>query len=270
MSDWALAAGGNLIEASPSGGQSNGPALTAGAANTKGSWVQLIASLTHDIELLHVHLVGPLTGNARYALDIGIGASGSELVVVPDLVAYGTVGWATVIPLRVPGGTRIAARLASTTASSTARVSLVACAASLLTPVGYQSWTHYGFASASTGGVLSTSSATINTKGAWVELTSSTTDPIEQIYVCIAGDATASQTASSAAVDIGVGASGSEVALLPDLVCLPQATSLIGAVLGPFPVSIPAGSRIAARHSTNTTSAAPSSRFLRLSVIGGT
>jgi hypothetical protein len=70
-----------------SNGASAGP--TPGAtANTKGSWTQLIAATT--VDAIHVrldmYLQTAFAASESIAVDIGIGASGSEQVLIPNLV----------------------------------------------------------------------------------------------------------------------------------------------------------------------------------------
>jgi hypothetical protein len=89
-----------------------------GAANTKGAWTEVSASLPHDVEWLVVMIGnrGVSAGAATGVLDLGVGSAGSEQVVVPD------VGWqgellivsprAVSVPCRIPRGARLAARMA--------------------------------------------------------------------------------------------------------------------------------------------------------------
>jgi hypothetical protein len=103
-------------------------------------------------------------------------------------------------------------------------------------------------ATTSAAGTTVTASATTHTKGAWTQLIANTGARSLGIMVTLDNTA-ASNTATSLLVDIGIGASGSEQVLIPNLAAgyiLPQAT---GTNLRTyyFPVFIPAGSRIAAR-----------------------
>lgn len=92
-----------------------------GTANTKGSWTELTSSSSDRV----VALVGCIGHNADIAraanqsmlLDIGVGASSSERVLIPDLhFTEETVGdsWWPItfgpFPCDVPSGTRFAAR----------------------------------------------------------------------------------------------------------------------------------------------------------------
>jgi hypothetical protein len=121
------------ITATPStsaiGTQVNNP---AGGANTKDtSWTQLIASTSFDASLVVVWFQGSNAANTDTStlIDIGIGASSSESVLIPDLLAGQAATAASAIggrhyifPLRVPSGSRISARAASVRTSGSVNV----------------------------------------------------------------------------------------------------------------------------------------------------
>lgn len=112
-----------------SGGTSIDP---GGTSNTKGSWVQLTASTGIDLAGLILFLGN---GNntvrtaASWLIDIGIGAGGSEQVIVPNLNAGASAGEDLVrpnafpfIPMRIPAGTRLAVRAACNINDATDRL----------------------------------------------------------------------------------------------------------------------------------------------------
>lgn len=89
-------------------------------ANTKGSWVQMIASTSRDYCGLMVMQGQNSTNNFSYnnpgTFDVAIGASGSETTIIPDMVISATGlndntnTQAPFIMVPIPSGTRIAAR----------------------------------------------------------------------------------------------------------------------------------------------------------------
>lgn len=99
-------------------------------ANTKGAWTQIVAA-TDPIEWAVIAL-----GNRNNAvqaisnnlLDIGIGSPGSEQALITDLYyRCHTTGDCfdpvlTALPLRIPAGSRLAARCQSTTTDATDRL----------------------------------------------------------------------------------------------------------------------------------------------------
>lgn len=114
-----------------SGGTSVDP---GGTVNTKGSWAQLTASTDNDISWLMIAI-----GNARLSrtgavhglLDVGIGAGGSEKIILPDLPhRTGTTsdmnkpGPSLFGPfaVEIPAGTRLAARRQADSNNATDRL----------------------------------------------------------------------------------------------------------------------------------------------------
>ncbi len=107
-------------------GASNGVQVTQNTvAGSKGSYAQLTAATSRDLRYLMVTMSndgwGNNTPNAEITADLAVGASGSEQIVWPDVpvfeesgrAVYGGTnvhGW----PVEIPSGTRIAARIAST------------------------------------------------------------------------------------------------------------------------------------------------------------
>ncbi len=103
-----------------------------GTANTKGSWVQMVASTasTYQWLMLMMDNFGQTSpaASARWAIDIGTGGAGSEVVLVPDLrVARGTtpiVCAPTMYPILtyIPSGTRVAVRASCSINTATSRL----------------------------------------------------------------------------------------------------------------------------------------------------
>lgn len=138
----------------------------AGAANTKNTtWTQLIASTAFDAQLVVIY-VGSSSAAATDTstlLDIGIGASTAETVIIPDLLAGGTGasnvgGRHYIFPLYIPAGSRLSARSQSvrTTGSTLVSVQLYGG------PRDPANWwcgtqvTAYGISTADSGGTLVT------------------------------------------------------------------------------------------------------------------
>lgn len=104
----------------PTSGEASAATTVTGPAsqNTKGSWTQLIAS-TARRTLALTFTVDLTAAVADTVFDIGVGAGGVEVVVIPDLRCFssGTHNQTTftfTIPFSIPAGSRIAARLANT------------------------------------------------------------------------------------------------------------------------------------------------------------
>jgi hypothetical protein len=100
----------------------NGTVVTP-VVGSKGSWAQLISSVTADAYgvLVNINSNSASAANRNSVVDIGIDESGgtSYAVAIPDLLggavgAYTVVGVWYYFPLFVPAGSRIAARAQST------------------------------------------------------------------------------------------------------------------------------------------------------------
>jgi hypothetical protein len=103
-------------------------------ANTKAtSWSQLDAAIANPIRWMYV-LVGNsdnwgMSSATRWHLDIGIGASSSEKILIPDLITLAGNTGDTVIPgsfgpfeVHIPAGTRLSARCQCNITNSTDRI----------------------------------------------------------------------------------------------------------------------------------------------------
>ncbi len=105
---WALPT--SVEQAGADTGNSTGTVITASStANAKGSWIQLIASTSKKTVAI---LCGFAAPNANSLLDIGTGTAGSETVLVANIQSPSNNQNSPLllIALRVPSGTRIAAR----------------------------------------------------------------------------------------------------------------------------------------------------------------
>lgn len=98
---------------------------------------------------------------------------------------------------------------------------------------------------------VSLSSGTINTKGAWVEVETSTPHEVNGFHL-IAYAVGASGSSRRALVDVGIGGAGSEVVLVPDILLSTQDNfGTMGGDMIYFPMRIPAGTRVAMRLQPN-------------------
>jgi hypothetical protein len=118
-------AGVDSIGATNSG--SRGTAVTAGAAATKGSYAQLTASTPRDydaIALVVTDITSAGMAGDRWLIDLAIGGAGSEVIILPDWFISTTTSddprgqLGCVLPISIPAGTRVAARVASALGSN--------------------------------------------------------------------------------------------------------------------------------------------------------
>lgn len=250
MSDWGYPAGYGRLDptvyaASP----------VTGAANVKGSWLQLVASTPFDACGFMVSLrSGGGVMNILY--DIGVGAGGSEIAIAGNLLTQTDAAANDVydewryIPVAIPAGTRLATRAQASLTTKTisdVRINLVA---KPFTGYGELSrCTDYGAVTASTRGTNMTPPTSGN--GAYVQLTAACND-IKLLMLTLSSNP--GQNANyGGTVELAIGAGGSEQTVVPGVPILARvATTATPVGFGGrhpaiIPLSIPAGTRIASR-----------------------
>jgi hypothetical protein len=231
---------GQFFESAPDTSVSEATLITAaGSNNTKGSYTQLIASTAHPAGGLLVILGGANTSGGAYLVDIAIGAAASEQIILPDLYYHAQSDSTYMyfyIPISVPKGSRLSARTACSSSGRTVRVNV--------TPVSGEahesSAVAYGTDAANSRGTQIVSSGTGNTKGSWTQIASSTTQSHRWCVAMFRG-----VSGSQYLVDIGVGGSGSEQVVVPNINL--RDSSGGDPVSFGFPLMIPKSTRVAAR-----------------------
>jgi hypothetical protein len=252
-----LAIGGdvcNLINYGAATGSTGLTAITAGAANTKGSYTQLTASTTVDISYVIITLTAA-NGNAILsAVDIAFGAAASEQVRVNNLMASpafipGPVVYA--FPLSIPKGTCLSARCQSTTASQVTGVSIIGASSGFAATEGSCGIDSLGFTAGSTkGSAVGAMSGSTNTLSAYGQIISSTARNYTGIFGMIDFGTAGATTSNKYMVNIAIGAAASEQVRIPNLYydsVTPAAGHEAGAWIIPYiPMRINSGTRIAA------------------------
>jgi hypothetical protein len=255
MGDWALSPGGYAgVNGTVTTGSSYGVrATTSASANTKGSWVELVAAAAAAPATQAFVLT--FSVNAAYAwdwlLDIAIGGAGSEVVIVENLLfSQPIAGWceAITLPIAIPAATRVAVRAQC----GYANASNLDVAITLLTggsgmPSSCAGYTGIGANTATSGGVNITPGS--NTKGSYAEVIASTARAYKGLLVR-GGTKSTVFSQQISLTDIAVGGAGSEVIVIPNL----QTVGSAGRSSTPFiPISVPAGIRLAARAAGSST-----------------
>jgi hypothetical protein len=258
MSDWGTPVGSNRYlstGSNGSGSQGSANCTASGTANVKGAWSQCFSSVPFDVSGFAFMLEYIYNANAISVVlfDIGVGASGSEIVVVPNLQVGSTYQSGPIrasdrtpfIPFSIPAGSRIAMRAQSSYPSDFLQGSLMVQARTASTPPGFHRCTDYGVG---TDRGVQTNAAAADTKGSWTEVTASTTARHRALLlnaICFSGGS------NDFHVDIGIGASGSEVVLVPDIQITHGGgiSSIYARNHWPelFYVDLPAGTRLAVR-----------------------
>lgn len=254
---------------------SRGTTITPSAtAHTKGSWTQLVASSTANARGILVVLSGISTSSTEdYLVDIGTGAAASETAVISNLPHAGPTARvlsAYYIPLPISNGTRISARC-QCGATSGGGIAVMAYLLPLQT-VDLQDVTNvttYGAVTGTTRGTSIDPGGTANTKGTWTEISASTSRDIDWIIPMADNLGDTNQSVAEWLVDLGTGASSSEVAFLSNVqfqstgvtdLKVPQSYPAI-----PIP-RITSGTRLSARAQCNINTAGD--RLLGVILVG--
>jgi len=253
MSDWSLLGDGQRFE--PLNVQlatSDYSGTTPHASNnTKGAWVQAIAATPFAGSGLM--LTPGRSGVGDLLTDIAVGAPGAEQIIINNLLFSTPLTtmfrqlYSFILPLRIPAGSRLAMRSQASTAASTASLAIQLLVGGFLFPMPLSYVDTYGANTADSGGQMVDPGSTVNTKGAWVELSASCN---RMRMMLIATGSRLNTTMGSAVwlMDIGVGAAGSEVVVIPNLMLASiTGSGIYPKYIGPLPMHIPVGTRVAVR-----------------------
>jgi hypothetical protein len=240
---------GQVFESAADTSVSEGTIITAsGSNNTKGSYTTLIAATAHPAGGMFIILGGANTSGGAYLIDLAIGAAASEQIIVPDLFyhaqADSTYMYAY-LPISIPAGVRVSARVACSSASRTVRVNVVLVSGEAIEAAA----TAYGTDAANSRGTQVTASGSTNTKGSWTQLTAATTAEHKWCIVMMR-----SFSGQQAILDLGTGAGGSEQMVVPNMNLRDSSSG--DPVAYAFPLRIPKGTRVAARCAATVSSGA--------------
>ncbi len=256
-------------------GSTYNTAITASAsANAKGSYTQLVASLSGSVNGFFVIVSAVTTSNRSYLLDIATGGAGSETVIVANLPVqiggdYHGGNFVVFVPLPISSGTRVAARCQSSTGSSQIFMSLLTVAGELSNLLTSAVASTYGATTGTSRGTSIDPGAVADTKGTYVQMTAatSTSNNLKWLIVLVGNQSNAAMSVATWALDIATGAAASETVVVPDLIF--SSSTAFDAVIPGFyclPVDIANGTRIAARAKCTITDA--TDRLVDLVLIG--
>lgn len=258
MADWGVFDGAQRVDAyGAATGTSEGTTITVpGSTNTKGSYTQLTSSTSADAVGLVVS--GRISGSAALSvlIDIAVGGSGSEQVIIADMVGVrlpsANSGWAPFfIPISIPAGTRISARYQTTSTSSTLTMSVQAVAATTNYGMVYPRVASYGGNTSTSKGVVVDPGTSANTKGSYVEITSATSFKSSNCVIIPISETAALE--ASWLFDIAIGGSGSEQVIASNIQMFGNSTAGTTTHRLSFPLVIPAGVRVAVRAQCSST-----------------
>jgi hypothetical protein len=258
VSNWPVLTPDSGIEYNVDATSTGASVDVSSANNSKGSWTQLVASTPYGTAAIQILV--KVTANGFTALDIGVGGSGSETVVAPDvLLAMDSVALYTLtLPLAIPAGSRIAARIAGSNnfATNTVEMAIRLLPPTHLVPVGFQRMSRLASPTTNDAG------GTGNTFSAWAEVTSSLGFTARAFLLRCATDA--SSTGGSALAQVGIGAASSEQVVGTTLHGKSAFASF--GILTLLPVNAPRGERVAFRHASDATAAAAGPRVVTYTI----
>jgi hypothetical protein len=247
----------------------------AGSAHTKGSYLDAFTATERETTWLAVYLASNNI-NRDFMVDVAIDPSGGtdRTIIIPDLFFSALPAGTTVIlgyapyvfPVRIPGGSRVSARCQCTTAGGVvfARImlgggplypsgplsSLSAYGAGLKGNV-----TAYGTVPASTALTSVDPGGSANVKGSWVSL-GTIQETTREILVARGNDLNTVRTSATWALDIGLGGSGSQRVVIPDMAFEAlSGNDLVFPDAHRFPAILPAGETLWARSQCDITDA---------------
>jgi hypothetical protein len=247
-----------------------GVAVTTGAsASTKGAVTQLVPATAYDAYWITIMAsgYGASATSSAGSLDILVGASGQERVLIPDLLmgfcgAFGSQARGPKIwhfPLYIPAGTRLSAQAAGERVSTAVNVavSLREAVGSPGFPVGAKVVT-YGMVAVPDGTTV-TQAASGGT-GAWAQITSSTTEDHLALVPSFQYTASTALGIRAIALQLGIGAAAAEKLLGDTYWFNTDGIEFMDGPLGSFPhfQTIPATTRLSMRGSNSGTLAGTS------------
>ncbi len=239
MGDWPNSlSGGRIVTANIS--------ASGTVINTKGLWVEVIAVVPYDC-ILHGSL--NCAASYDYLIDLGIGAAGSEVSIINNIILNNAQGehvnYPFIYPIFIPKGARLSVCVQSSyngTAWADLSFYFIPIDRGSFAPLS--SCVTYGANEADSGGTSIDPGSTIYTKGSWVQLTAATTRRTRVMVIGVGNQDHKDRQYEFWNVDIAI--TSSKNIIIPDYCIRSHAACDFVAPYAsmPFPVDIPAGSEI--------------------------
>lgn len=249
MSDWPVS---DLVNSKLSVSHGTVGVTTSSTIHTKGSWVQLIAATTYDFSGIIVWFDWADAAGREYLVDIGIGSSGNETVVVSNLALSRCSTTDRLfhsyvyLPITVQAGSRLALRAqAGASGAYTAYVAVQGLVGGA--PLGISGVETIGAVPASTSGVSVTPGAS-GVWGGWTQITDACANDIKHLIVHMGSQGRGTGTQQYWLLQVATGSSGAERIVIDTLFA---AETNAGVFMPQYPpgffVNIPSGTRLSAR-----------------------
>lgn len=251
------------------------PASSAGTAvspssspNTKGAFTELVAATTRDSNWALIQITNTGSAVTHYVVDIGIGAA-TERVIIPDLYVYSkhlnsSIHVPFLFPIFIPAGSRLTARCAASSASSSSvEVSITLFSGTLLAGGASPEVVVYDGAVGTTIARNIDPGGTANTDSSWTELTSATTRTHNWLAVSMKIGDTNMAANTGFLLDIGIGAA-TEQTIISDLHFFCDTTLDGNYMAFCFPYRVPSGSRLTVRVRSSSSTDGDRDIYVRL------
>ena len=235
--------------------------VTSGGVNAKGAWVSL-GLATLDAMWFDLLVRSP-NSTPRHFVDIGIGPSGSQVIIVENLYLFpgATSGHRLRVPVAVPAGAEVWIRTQASTGAAAASVAIVLYGQRAEYPLGLSSMAAISpdLAATMAGNIAVPLTYT------WTEIVAAAPRAFRWLAASVGYSGTVPATSQVGVVEIGVGPAGSETLLMTSLQHIAASFATTSPGWFSVPAWIEAGARISARISAPT----PGSDTLAVGIMGG-
>jgi hypothetical protein len=223
------------------------------SANTKGSYITLIAATAADAcwALVSINNIS----NHPFVADIAVGGAGAEVVIANNLKGQSAAVARTIghfyFPVSIPAGTRVSARTQSSGGSADnneLQLQIVLFDGSFTQMEGAAGVDEYGINLGTTLATQVTSNGSANVKGSYTQIAAATSRDYMGLMAAF-GNAHAPAGSCGIALDIAIGAGGSENVIISNVTVFftVAASAYLPAALSLFFTPILAGSRLSVR-----------------------
>lgn len=225
-------------------------------ANVKGAYTQITANTSFSYDAITLQMYQTGGGGSCFLVDIAIGPAGSEQVILSnillDSMRSAQVGAVLLdLPISIPAGSRIAARVQDPIGSGTRNLQLAVIGSSggaNFSQASAPDAVTYGANTANSNGTLIDQGATANVFGAWTEMTAATSRNHSGVAAVLGINQQTTSGLSEFNIQIGVGESGAEVPIAEMRTCLPNGSSLrLVMNVARIAAQIPVGTRLSMR-----------------------
>lgn len=249
MADFAYSGATKFATLGANTADSSAVTLTSSTStNTKGSWVQITSSTAFQACGFILNLT-KLNHAQRMSVDVAVDVGGTKYLIVDDLYfrSSGSIGTNTniYVPINLPAGSNVYARCQSDGSSHPCEIEMILVGGHSLNAVSYSKMKCFGFNAASTDGPYKNMSGVgNNTKSGYTEIIAST--PFQTSALAISFSNIVSNNVNML-FDFATGAASSEQIFIPNFHTCSDVTAMHSHLCGPFPCSIPAGTRLSYR-----------------------